>query len=47
MNVIVYHGSSAAREVIRKYEWNYLDAKVSRVPHNGSTLIGVFFDTGG
>jgi hypothetical protein len=28
MNVIVYHGSSAAREVIRKYEWSYLDAKV-------------------
>jgi hypothetical protein len=28
MNVLVYQGPAAARQVIRRYEWNNLDAEV-------------------
>jgi hypothetical protein len=28
MNVLVYQGLAAARQVIRRYEWNNLDAEV-------------------
>lgn len=30
INVIVYHGSMASRNMLRKYEMYYLDDKVSR-----------------
>eukprot|EP00339_Tiarina_fusa_P012625 CAMPEP_0117033454 /NCGR_PEP_ID=MMETSP0472-20121206/23902_1 /TAXON_ID=693140 ORGANISM="Tiarina fusus, Strain LIS" /NCGR_SAMPLE_ID=MMETSP0472 /ASSEMBLY_ACC=CAM_ASM_000603 /LENGTH=1984 /DNA_ID=CAMNT_0004742375 /DNA_START=28 /DNA_END=5983 /DNA_ORIENTATION=+ len=42
MNAIVYHGTAASRELIRKYEWSYDSLKGSPPPHKFNVLITTY-----